>query len=256
MAAIVLLSLLTLAPKQVVQSISCRSASSLSESRSVTGSYSRCYRFTVPRNRSLLQIKLESSSGAADLYVRQGKVSSLSGGDKVTASATTGKATYVLLNPAATTYTIAVAPSSRGKFRLMATTSSSRRSGASLSCSRSSCTASYRLGRSIRLGSRYGDQLIFPIVIGDYGQVSATASWSGTVSRTARYLALYLHGPSTQPTQPLISYASRSGSSALSLSYTISSSVLRRGTNWQVTLVNNDRSGGSASGSLVIRYRR
>jgi hypothetical protein len=131
-AGILLLSLLTLAPKQVVRSISCRSASSLSESRSVTGSYPRCYRFTVPRNKSLLQIKLESSGGAADLYVRQGRVSSLSGGDKVTANATTGQATCVLLNPTATTYTIAVAPSSRGRFHLTATTASSSRGRPSL----------------------------------------------------------------------------------------------------------------------------
>jgi hypothetical protein len=207
----------------------------------------------VPSNRKLLQITLESGTGATDLYVSKGKVSSLSSGDKVTPSATTGQATYVVLNPTATTYTIAAVPSStRGSYRLTATTASSSRDRPSLSCSRSSCTATYTLGQSIELGSSYGDQLIFPLVVGSSGPVSAKATWSGT----ARYLALYLYGPSTQSASPMTSYARGNGRSPLSLSYNVTSTILRRGTNWQVTLVNNNQTGGSVSGSLVIAYPR
>jgi hypothetical protein len=178
----------------------------------------------------------------------------LTTGDKVTASASTGQATYVVVNPAATTYTIAAVPSStRGSFRLTATTTSTSWDQPSLSCSQNSCAATFTLGSSIKLGSSYGDQIIFLVVIGKTGSISARASWSGTGSD----LALELYGPSRYSASPTTSYAARSGRSPLSLSYNVTSTDLRRGANWQVTLVNNSRAVGSISdGSLVITYPR
>jgi hypothetical protein len=254
---LLLISLLMLGPNSppaAAQSVSCRSASYLSDARSVTGSHSTCYKFTVPRNQALLQITLESNSGATDLFVREGTVYSLTTDDKVTVSASTGQATYVVHNPSATTYTIAAVPSSsRGSFRLTATTTSTSWDQPSLNCSQNSCAATFTLGSSIKLGSSYGDQLIFPVVIGSTGRVSARASWSGTASD----LALELYGPSLYSANPTTSYAAISGRSPQSLSYNVTSSDLQRSANWQVTLVNDNRAGGSIrNGSLVITYPR
>ena len=243
--AILLLSVFSL--PVAAQTIPCSLPQVLAGSTSVSGRSTTCYIYSPSRGSGLLQFKLESSMGSSNLYVREGRSNSLGDVDKVTPSAVSGEATYVLLNPGSS-YTIGVVPTGgKDSYRLTAVAASSTGSQASQSCTSQSCRASYLFGRTIPLGSRFGDQTIFQVKINNAGRVEARASWSGKV----RDLALGLYGVRSNA---IALFARRNGSSPQSMTYDVVSTDLRGVGNWLVVLVNNSRTGGTASGTMTISY--
>lgn len=248
---LVLLSMVAVLPVRAQPS--CARPASLSSSRAARGSSSTCYNFSVPKGQNVLLVTLEVTSGTFDLYVKEGKTRSLSVADRVTASdvGRRGTASYALLQPATGTFTVGVekSGSGSGSFSLTATTAGTGRNMPSLSCSGSTCRASYPLGSTVSIGSVRDDQLVFPIAIGRTGRVVAGATRS---KGTATSLSLSLYGPSKSSRDP--SPGLYAGGSS-SLSYDVSSSDLRRAGNWWISL-SNDRGGTVSSGTVTITYPR
>ena len=93
------------------------------------------------------------------------------------------------------------------------------------------------------VSSTFGDRDVFYSTVDSVGIISAEATWTGGASN----LALILNGPGQ------VGYFSREdGPSPLSLSYTVTSADLSKGTDWTISIVNFGE--GSAAGTVRIKY--
>jgi len=242
--------LLSLAPAAAMSapraSIRCPSRSApLTRATSVTQEIT-CFTVTPARGSTALRLDLSVSSGAYDLYVTTGSVTTLADDDKVNVSAVSSGLSYVLVAPGTSPYTVAVVRTGRSGAATLSPVTSYK---ATRTCSRTSCTAVYPL--TSMPGSKYGDQAIFPVAISNAGRVSVKVTWKGT----ARLSAL-LYGPSLSKTGIMQSaLARKDGSSPLTLTFDVRSTNLIRGGKWSVNLSNSSKAGGTiTSGEVSITY--
>jgi hypothetical protein len=250
-ALCITLLLLTLGPAPTTtaqtSTISCRSRPTLSRTTSINGA-TTCFTVTPARGSTALRFDLGVTSGAYDLYVKAGSVTSLTAGDKVNVSAASSGLSYVLVNPGTGAYTVAVVRTGRsGGARLSPMTGYA----ATLKCSGATCTAIYPL--TSMPGNRYGDLVILPAAISKAGRVQVEVSWKGTAR-----LSAMLYGPSisrTSVTQS--SLARKDGASPLNVTYSVRSTNLIRGGKWSVGLSNASKGTGTvSSGEVRITYPR
>ena len=166
----------------------CNSPITLTQSVERSASGPICYRFNVPANSKVLRIKLEAKdNGAYDLYHRPGAVNALTNADRLNEGAITGKTVYAFMSPGSGSHTIVVSPQKIGKFRLEATAVSS--ASAASNQAKSSLAGDMTRGKMdvgaagsgglIELGSAFGDRVVFPMEIGQPGQILACVAWKG-----------------------------------------------------------------------------
>ncbi|MCK5720915.1 MAG: PEGA domain-containing protein, partial [Gammaproteobacteria bacterium] len=89
----------------------------------------------------------------------------------------------------------------------------------------------------------FGDRDIFNFTVNSVGTINGEATWTGSAAN----LALILNGPGQ-----VGYYARKDGSSPLSLSYTVTTADLSKGTDWRLSIVNFG--GGDATGTVTIAY--
>ena len=120
---------------------------------------------------------------------------------------------------------------------------------------------------SFSLSSTFGDRDIFNFTVNSGGTINGEATWTGstagirrnasrgciringeaTWTGSAADLALILNGPGQEGY-----YARVDGLSPLSLSYTVTTADLSKGTDWRLSIVNFG--GGDATGTVTILY--
>ena len=93
------------------------------------------------------------------------------------------------------------------------------------------------------MSSTFGDRDIFNFSVNSVGDINAQATWTGTADN----LALILNGPGQ-----VGYYARKDGTSPLSLSYTVTSADLSKGTDWRISIANFGS--GTASGTVTLTY--
>jgi hypothetical protein len=96
---------------------------------------------------------------------------------------------------------------------------------------------------SFSVGSTFGDRDIFNFRVNSVGTINGEATWTGS----AADLALILNGPGQEGY-----YARVDGLSPLSLSYTVTTADLNKGTDWRLSIVNFGS--GDATGTVTILY--
>lgn len=231
-------------PLQAV-TITCARKSSLTGAASITQA-TTCFTVTPAAGSTALRLDLAVASGAYDLYVKSGSVTSLTEADKVNISAVSGGLNYVRGSPGASPYTVAVVRTSRSGAARLSLATTYR---AALSCSGATCTARYPL--TSMPGSKYGDQAIFPVPISKAGRVQVQVAWRGTALLTA-----LLYGPSLSKTGVTQStLARKDGASPLTLTYDVGNTNLIQGGKWSVGLSNTSKVAGTVtSGDLSITY--
>lgn len=104
-------------------------------------------------------------------------------------------------------------------------------------------TASAEDTYSFSVSSTFGDRDIFNFTVTKEGAINAQATWTGAAAN----LTLILNGPGQ-----VGYYAREDGPRPLSLSYTVTSADLSKGTDWRISIVNFG--GGAASGTVTITY--
>lgn len=244
------LLLLTLGPAPATTAqtpaISCRSKPALTRQTNINAT--TCFTVTPARGSTALRLDLAVTSGAYDLYVKAGSVTSLAAADKVNVSAASSGLSYVFVNPGTGAYTVAVVRTGRsGAARLSPDT----KYAATLKCSGATCTVTYPL--TSMPGARSGDQVILPATINKAGRVQVAVNWKGTAR-----LSAMLYGPSVSRTSvSQSSLARRDGASPLTVTYDVRSTNLIRGGKWSVGLSNASKGTGTVTGGEVrITYPR
>ena len=96
---------------------------------------------------------------------------------------------------------------------------------------------------SFSVSSTFGDRDIFNFTVNSVGTINGEATWTGGAAN----LALILNGPGQ-----VGYYARKDGPSPLSLSYTVTTTDLSKGTDWRLSIVNFG--GGEATGTVTIAY--
>jgi hypothetical protein len=96
---------------------------------------------------------------------------------------------------------------------------------------------------SFSVSSTFGDRDIFNFTVNSVGTINGEATWTGGAAN----LALILNGPGQ-----VGYYARKDGPSPLSLSYTVTTTDLSKGTDWRLSIVNFG--GGDATGTVTIAY--
>ncbi len=236
----------------------CNSPITLTQPVESSVSTPRCYRFNVPINSKVLRIKLEAkNNGTYDLYYRTGTFNALANADRLNESAIAGKAMYAFMSPASGAHTIVVYPQKNGRFRLEATavSSASTASNQATSSQAGDMTrgkmdvGAAGSGGLIELGSAFGDRVVFPLEIGQPGQIYARATWKGAASK----LALIINGPDRPELANPVAYYARSDSgSPLEVRYNVTQADFQRGRKWRISLVNF--SGGLASATVEFTF--
>lgn len=224
----------------------------LLEAAAVSGTSRACYRFQVPEGSPFVRLQVTAGGSPLDLYFSPGLQASLSDWDRVNAQPVDGDAKFVMLEPDAGDYTVAVAPGSgAGRFSLLATAAvTSSGDGPKTTCVGDICTSTMPMTlapSAVVLGPEFGDRVVFPLTVTGVGTVKVDARWNGSAGR----LALILNGPERpELSNPGAYYARRDGGSPLSLTYTVTAEDVERGRRFWVSLVNF--SGGEALGSVEI----
>lgn len=113
-----------------------------------------------------------------------------------------------------------------------------------LLCFTGTLQASQSKAFSFSLTSAYGSRDVFDFTVKEKGTISVMATWSGGAAE----LSLILNGPGQTNY-----YARKNGKSPLKLTYSVTASDLRKGSNWKISVVNFSRR-GSAKGTLNLSY--
>jgi len=255
---LMLLMLVSKVVPDAAASVSCHSTLELRGSVNDSVPPLRCYKLSVGYDINFLRIDLEPRSPRVnlDFYFNDTGANFLSDWDQINAGTITNQVIYAISSPDPGTYTIGVVPveGSGGKFSLSVTQIKAASLGSHqprTSCSGEVCSRTYPIRtRSLELGPRFGDRIIFPLKINRPGQVKVRVKWQGTAQR----LALILNGPDRPKlSNPVAYYARQDGGSPLSIVYNLTHEDIRRGSKWRVSLVNF--SGGYArDGQVDITY--
>ncbi len=94
----------------------------------------------------------------------------------------------------------------------------------------------------INIGDNFGDRNTFDIKVTKPGPIKIKVDWQGPE------LALILNGPGQTGY-----YARKDGPCPLAITYDVAKTVLNRGTQWKVSVVNFSKK-GQATGKIVIEY--
>ena len=232
-------------------------AGPLAEATAVMGSSGTCYRFQVPAESPFVRLQVTASGAPLDLYFSPGIQEALTDLDRVNPNPVEGDAKFVLLEPDAGDYTVAVAPQApTASFNLQATAAALPGGGGPLTVCDGDGICSItmpmtRAAQAVELGSAFGDRVVFPVTVNGPGTIRIDASWTGSAER----LALILNGPDRpEMSNPVAYYAREDGSTPLTLSYSITQEDAQRGQRFFVSLVNF--SGGEAQGDVKITKPR
>lgn len=223
----------------------------LAEATPVQGFGARCYQFQIPDAKPFVRLDIQTDQ-AVDLYFTEGRKESLTDWDRVNVGPVEGDAKFVLLQPEAGEYTVAVAaPTAATNYSLSASAGEPADDEPLTLCSDDGvCQTVLYMKQgptAIQLGSKFGDRVILPLTVEGPGKIEVTASWTGS----AQELVLILNGPERPELPNPVAYYERTlGSSPLKLIYTVTAKDLERGKRFQVSLVNFG--GGEATGNFEI----